>query len=225
MWADMDTLQGVGVLPDGTYINTTGDEYADRLFETIRAESAGEISPFLAGLQKDQLAWEIAESEARDDPVLKQKIYEDRREVFRNRDMSYYEIPDVTEWFNDLLHTAKERTENQAMEELLQPGAAGVDTDGLMFRWFTTQGEYDLKQSDELKAHSLFLYNGEIVSRDAFANIMYGYICEAMGIDHLKMYLGGHFQQLVDSGKLDDDRDKERIREGVMLFHESGFGE
>ena len=63
VWADMSTLQGIGVLPDGTYINTTGDADADTLYEIIRAEAAGEISAEEAIWEKAKLARQIAVNE------------------------------------------------------------------------------------------------------------------------------------------------------------------
>ncbi len=150
--------------------------------------------------------------------MLKQKIYEERREVFRNRDMSYYEIPDMTEWFNDLLNTAEEKALDEMVEGYMRSGGTEYNVNDQMARWFTTHGEYDLKDWDELKTHSLFLYNGEIVSRDVFANILYGFIGKSLGIGRLILEYGGTFQQRIDSGKKDDKRDKERIRQGIEMY-------
>lgn len=76
------------------------------------------------------------------------------------------------------------------------------------------------------KGHALFLYNGEIVSRDAFGNILYGYIMKKAGFSDLAsqniagMYqiISGHSSSDWGETFHDDPRDNQRIREGIAMY-------
>ena len=74
----------------------------------------------------------------------------------------------------------------------------------------------------------MFIYNGEIVSRDAFANILYGYTLEALGVSGIDRTLGAGAQQAMDHTERiwapygwDDPRDEVRVIQGVMLYRQS----
>ena len=77
-----------------------------------------------------------------------------------------------------------------------------------------------------LKKHSLFIYNGEIVSRDAFANILYGYIMKKAGYSDKQIeWIAGKYQELSGTSSSewkdyygDDRRDNQRVREGIAMY-------
>ena len=91
---------------------------------------------------------------------------------------------------------------------------------------FKNGGEYDLKLREPLKDHALFVYNGEIVSRDAFANILYGYIMKKAGYSDLESQrIAGAYQKRSGTSSSewkdtfwDDRRDNQRIREGISMY-------
>ena len=226
-WADISALQGIGVLPDGTYINTTGDADADVLYEIIRAEAAGEISEDEASWQKAELARQIAANEYPDNREEQEKLYRDRLTVFLNRDISYYSIPDYTDWFDQVLRNETERVISLS-GRISEKDNSGLTKYILITDLFTTGGRYDVKNWPQFQAHSMFIYNGEIVSRDAFANILYGYTLEALGVSGIDRTLGAGAQQAMDHTERiwapygwDDPRDEVRVIQGVMLYRQS----
>lgn len=52
------------------------------------------------------------------------------------------------------------------------------------------KGPWDLKQLPEWNNSSLYIFNGELVDRDAPGNIMYGYMGRTYGIPDTILYLG-----------------------------------
>ena len=58
------------------------------------------------------------------------------------------------------------------------------------------KGPWDLKQLPEWGNSSLYVFNGEIVDRDAPGNIMYGYMGHAYGIPDAVLCLGAAYAQL-----------------------------
>ena len=227
----MSTLQGIGVLPDGTYINTTGDEYADILYEIIRAEHDGEISAEEAYKRKDDLAAQISKDKYSEDTEKQDREYKDRRDVFMSRDYSYYQITDITERLEELMK--KEATKARLLLSFFQQPLNGELTSfktTKMFFWFKNNGKYDLKKWDEFQEHSLYIYNGEILSRDALGNIFYGYLGSACGISYDYLHIGAGAQQVYDDLKrdgikkewyktfFDDPRDYQRVQEGINQY-------
>ena len=77
-----------------------------------------------------------------------------------------------------------------------------------------------------LKKQALFVYNGEIVSRDAFANILYGYIMKKAGYPDLESQRIAGAYQIMSGTSLpewkdtygDDRRDNQRVREGIAMY-------
>ena len=106
VWAKMEDLEGIGVLPDGSVVgHLSNDRFARPLYEIIKARDTGQMDPIDAAEQIDMLAWDMAlqsypEDDERDKRV---QAYKDNLRRFRNRKLEYYDIPDVTDWFDELL--------------------------------------------------------------------------------------------------------------------------
>ena len=86
--------------------------------------------------------------------------------------------------------------------------------------------KYDLKSKDEFLAHSLYIYDGEIVDRDVLGNIVYGYLGRVMGINELPLYTVPGLEQIYKNTSdpnwgysyYDDPRDQARIMQGVDIY-------
>ncbi len=89
-------------------------------------------------------------------------------------------------------------------------------------------GPWDLKQLDEWNNSSLYIFDGEIVDRDAPGNIMYGYMGHTYGIpDSVLYYAASTAQILAGTSKVawiatfpnctmgDDPRDQYNIKRGI----------
>ena len=227
----MSSLQGIGVLPDGTYINTTGDSDADVLYEILRAEAAGEISAEEANRKKAQLARQIAADKYPSDMKEQEALYRDRLTAFLNRDISYYtEIPDVTERLREIMRTAEKEMNDYTY--YLGMMADATDDSSVMYfrRMVTDHGPYDIKYWPEFLSHSLFVFDGEIVSRDALGNILYGYLGKTQNFSDLSLraFAGLNQMRKASLGEIissfrsfgDDERDQERILQGIRIYNE-----
>ena len=228
VWADMSTLQGIGVLPDGTYINTTGDADADTLYEIIRAEAAGEISAEEAIWEKAKLARQIAVNEYPEDMEEQNELYRDRLVAFLNRDISYFtETPDVTERMEEIMKTAEKAMGDYIFQQYLMEGAATDNEVSFFRRMVTDHGPYDIKYWPEFQAHSFFIFDGEIVSRDALGNILYGYLGKSRDFFNLTLKAFAGINQFGKTRThlgtigsfFDDERDQQRIIQGIKIFH------
>ena len=235
VWADMDTLQGVGVLPDGTFVNAAkGDRFAKPVYEVIYQRDSGQISKEEADQLLDAYAWEIAESEYPDseDSQKREALYKERSRVFKTRTIDYYTIPDITDWFNEFLNTETIKTTkkiNNIFENNLQDSDSGYfQVITYLINQFKNGAPYDLKRTERFQEHSLFQYNGEIVSRDALGNFMFGYVMSGCGFTRSEMEeIGGRYQKIGgdrsqknEGAKGDDPRDRDRIFEGAEYYEE-----
>ncbi len=238
VWAQVQDLEGIGVLPDGSVVgHLSNDRFARPLYEIIKARDTGEMDPIDAAERIDMLAWDMAlqaypEDDERDKRV---QAYKDNLRRFRNRKLEYYDIPDMTEWFDELLQEESQKFFARAKrieENGLRYGNPEQASQELLLQFikkFKNGGDFDLKQSQKvLRDHSLFVYNGEIVSRDAFANILYGYIMKKAGYSDLESQrIAGAYQKRSGTSSSewgntdgDDPRDRQRITEGIRLYLE-----
>ena len=88
------------------------------------------------------------------------------------------------------------------------------------------KGDWDLKQLDEWQQSSLYMFNGEIVDKDAPGNIMYGYMGKAYGIPDIVLYAAAGYAQIsAGTSKLsfwnsffDDPMDQDNIRRGIEIY-------
>lgn len=226
----METLQGVGVLPDGTFIDgAKGDRFAKPVYEVIYQRDSGQISKEEADQRLDAIAWEIAGSEYpnEEDLSLRNENYLETSERLKSRTIDYYSIPDITDQLNDVM-------ENGAIDAKSYLDHTGQENGylssilGTFAKRFRSGDKYDLKQWPEYKQHSLFIYDGELVSRDALGNIFYGYVTEACELPEFMRKAGAGIQQIKDGSRLkwannyfDDPRDTERINQGIALYRKS----
>ncbi len=223
----MSTLQGIGMLPDGTYINTTGDKDADTLYEIKRAEAAGEISSGEADRRISALAEEMAFDKYPVDPDAQYNEFRKYYVSFSDRSFDYYQVIDVTDYMNELMETETA----DAIRELTESGK--INSKLRKEWWFLWRvrpgGKYDIKTWPLFQEHSLFLYDGEVASRDVFGNIFYGYLGSALGLDadtlHLRAGQVQKWQRRSDPAWEayggDDPRDWSRVQEGIMMFYQS----
>ena len=226
VWADMSTLQGIGVLPDGTYINTTGDAYADTLYEIIRAEAAGEISTEEARWRKTALARKIAENEVPKGGMKREKAFKRYLAVFSARTIDYYQIPDYTKQVDLYMRWAESVCIQMLQDDGLSADEESLQKNKLFAFLVMPGGPFDLKELPIFQAHSLFIYNGEIVSRDMFGNYLYGYLGKVLGYDDDTLQkMAGSVQKATGTSDEnwegtdgDDPRDRERIQQGIQWY-------
>lgn len=93
------------------------------------------------------------------------------------------------------------------------------------------KGDLDLKLKPEWQNSSLYIYNGEIVDRDAPGNICYGYIGKAYGIDDLTLLAAAGYAQIQAGTTMDkyedtlllyfgdDPIDQDNIKRGLDLYN------
>ena len=246
VWAKTEDLQGIGVLPDGTMVGNVGtDEYAMPVFEIVRARDAGEITENEAYERFSEIARQIAEektppvyysSEAMQlQDYLREDYFRKRFNAFLSRTSDYYTIVDITNRLDEIMQSAESRVlhDLESMERFFrETGYGTAGRKGLMYTYFrnlvNNGKEYDIKEWDEFQAHGLFVYNGEVISRDALGNILYGYLGKACGFSDQELYTGANINQIAHGGSNlnliittggDDPRDQEKIREGINLFN------
>ena len=108
----------------------------------------------------------------------------------------------------------------------------GVATDSELLyfkRMDTDHGPYDIKYWPEFQEHSFFIFDGEIVSRDALGNILYGYLGKSRNYFGLTLDAFAGINQVGKDGIdwrkngsfFDDERDQERITQGIRVFQET----
>lgn len=99
------------------------------------------------------------------------------------------------------------------------------------------KGAWDLKQLPEWGNSSLYVFNGEIVDRDAPGNIMYGYMGHAYGIPDAVLCLGAAYAQLqAETTRIewlafpyppgtwgDDPMDQLNIERGIAFYKKIHF--
>ena len=231
----METLQGVGVLPDGTFIDgAKGDRFAKPVFEVIYQRDNGRISKEEADKRLDAYAWEIAGSEYpnKEDLSLRNEKYLETSERLKSRTIDYYTIPDITDEFNRTIEFEEKAILDDLSKWGLKVEGEHVNKNAFIAFYFWKGAKYDLKEQDDYKKHSLFVYNEEIMSRDDFGNLLYGYLGTACGMSEKTLLSGGGAFQILSRkskpewGKSggDDPRDSTRISEGVRLFYEKHPG-
>ena len=238
VWAQVEDLEGIGVLSDGSVVgHLSNDRFARPLYEIIKARDTGQMDPIDASERIDMLAWDMALQAYPEDDERSERVeaYKANLRRIKNRKLEYYDIPDVTEWFDELLQEETRKffaRAKQIEENGLRYGNPEQASQELLLHFikkFKNGGEYDLKQSQQiLRDHALFVYNGEIVSRDAFANILYGYIMKKAGYSDLaSQRIAGTYQKWSGTSSPewtdtdgDDPRDRQRIMEGIRLYLE-----
>jgi hypothetical protein len=91
-----------------------------------------------------------------------------------------------------------------------------------------TKGPWDLKQLPEWNNSSLYIFNGEIVDKDASGNILYGYMGVVYCIPTTALQLGGVYAQwAANTVRMewlplaygDDPKDQDNIIRGIAYFY------
>ena len=96
----------------------------------------------------------------------------------------------------------------------------------LFYSVVQNNGELDLKNLSAYKTNATYIFDGEIVDRDALGNITYGYFGRHLGIPTTFLLAGAGYAQgqagTSEWGNFntygDDPRDQYRILQGIALY-------
>ena len=133
---------------------------------------------------------------------------------------AYYEMGrDTTD---EILQLMKE-TERKYAEQKKRGWAVNL----LFFKNIVqNNGELDLKNRSAYQTNATYVFDGEIVDRDALGNITYGYFGRYLGIPITMLLAGaGYAQGQAGTAEWtyfntygDDPRDQYRILQGILLY-------
>ena len=204
VWADLNSLQGIGITDDGTIIM---GKQLDPLNEEMLRLKLEYMKP---NSDKTKILKRINE-------IKSQRS--DLNTVRYEEPLEYYRIVDITDRLNEIMKDAEEKYSYLADDQSI-------------FKYLTfmflvaPHMKYDLKRKEEFLAHSLYIYDGEIIDRDVLGNIVYGYLGRVMGISELPLYSVPGLEQVFDGtydpnwgySYFDDPRDQVRIMQGVNIY-------
>jgi len=221
--ADLSTLEGMGFLPDGRII--IGDSNPDTEYFyslMILKEQYHAIQRNVKinmNRKKEHLndiynqAYDIIRNKYPE--LSEQNVHERTMNNWLNIPSDYYTIHDVTDRLNNFMKSYELSVNWQIVQDI--PILKIKD----FFFEVMTYGPLDLKTNPDWQ-NSLFIYNREIVDRDALANIAYGYLGTFLGISESMLYKGADIEQIFESffkNTKDDPRDKPRIKQGIDMFN------
>ena len=208
IWANMNDLQGLGYLPNGEIVAGSNVKKIDIDLLKLKLEY---MRP---GSDKNAIAAEAARLRASTGPG--------DYSVKEWNSLDDYAIIDVT----NTLNTIMLRAEYEA--------GWRSDTSWIFnayphfYNQVKAKGEFDLKSKPEFK-NDLYIYNGEVVSRDVLGNILYGYYGKVLNIPDNVLLAGGGYAQIMDNAYkanmewittyFDDPRDSKRIKQGIELYN------
>lgn len=203
LWADSSTLQGKGVLPDGTLVYGDNVSAVDQQLLKLKYQYEQ------PGANKSQIAMQA--KKIRDANPGKYTVQADKP-------LSYYQIPDVTDQFTKLLKSWEQNVNDNYIynwsnrrEDLISK--------------FQENGPYDIRKWSDFNSHELYQLNGEIIDQDALWNIAYGYLGKAYTFPDIAIYtsvintrspkdnLGDWLESL-----LNDSRNSDRVKDGIELY-------
>ena len=115
--------------------------------------------------------------------------------VSTKRSYDYYVIYDVTQKLNDYMRQAEEDYEYMHLRKW-------IDNLTDFYMLVKSKGKMDLKSQPEWQ-HSAFIYDGELVDKDALGNINYGYFGKHCNIPEIIMVSAAGAAQIMDN--IDDD--------------------
>ncbi|MEG2823061.1 MAG: polymorphic toxin type 44 domain-containing protein [Lachnospiraceae bacterium] len=150
--------------------------------------------------------------------------------IVEGKDISYYDTqPDITK---SLIY--------EMIKNEYESNAGGYDR----FPWIgrlpefkenvQNRGPWDLKQNPAWSSSSAYIFNRELVDKDAPGNIMYGYMGKAYGIPDSILYLAASYAQLAaGTSNLqfliatlgDDPLDQLNIKRGIQCYNKYHLGE
>lgn len=204
-WMDISTVQGVGVLPDGRIVGGENMSHIDG--ELLRLKVAYEKP----GANKEYIS-ELAKSIREKNPG--------KYTIRADKPISSYTISDVTKKVNGMM--MRSEYENQIPAEM--------DWIATIYpKFYSTveeNSEQDWKNTPEFEDGQLYIYEGEIVSRDALGNIGFGFLGKVYGIPDTVLYMGAGVAQILSKNTklsfigtyMDDPRDTARIKQGIEIY-------
>jgi hypothetical protein len=210
----------IGVMPDGSIYMAEGDTEIDKqlLLYKINYENAETDN------ERKEIAERAAELRA-NNPNTSEK--QDRWHVSADLSLDYYTVTDITDKLNDLM-----------AQEAVEYGDLYYQFEAMNYLKFynlvRNGAVYDLKNQPDWQ-HEQFIYNDEVIDKDAPGNINYGYLGKVMGInDNTLCIAAGAAQIKAGTSNLayifsygDDPRDQYRIKQGINIYkneHRSLFG-
>jgi hypothetical protein len=215
LWAVIPTLEGMGILPNGeiVYGGNTSEakkEYPRLLMER---EKPGADRARL----DDQIEAQIRLLKKANDPDFTEKSMEH----YKERTPDYYQIPDATRQVNDHMLALARQYRAQAKQPWF------MTMYPFFFNLVRSGSLVDLKDQPEYQNNELFVYDGEIVSRDALGNIAFGYLGRYFGMPGIARRIGAGYAQITDTNFepewfytwFDDPRDYWRVRQGEALYN------
>ena len=137
-----------------------------------------------------------------------------------SKSYAYYEMGrDTTDEILELM----EGTEKKYAEQKKRGWIINLS---LFYSVVQNNGELDLKNLSAYKTNATYIFDGEIVDRDALGNITYGDFGRHLGIPTIVLLFGGGYAQYqAGTSDLkfffsygDDPRDQYRIMQGILLY-------
>ena len=181
-------------------------------------------------LLKYKIAYESATSESSKKFLAKriQELVDQSNDKYAqiksDRPIDYYHIYDITDKLNDFMAAEEDKYNfiyNESMVIKLY----------LFYTLVRNGAIYDLKNQPDWQ-HEHFIYNGEIIDKDAPGNINYGYLGKVFGFPDIILYAGAGYAQLKSGNSdikfifswFDDPRDQDRIKQGINIYKKSHSG-
>jgi hypothetical protein len=235
--ANMDTLNGMGILPNGEILVGYGKDdpqYYYRLLvlreKYTKAIENGESEKKLYDMRVK--VWREMQKKYPNDIFGEiAKSYENN---WLNIPDDYYQIVDVTGEIDDILNGYVESEKWQTIKE-----NKNLFNDIVYFIEAYTENAMDLKNNPDWY-HPLYIYNGEILDVDAFGNIILGFVGAYIGFREIDLHFAADVVQKLESAKakfpnilkiieslyktIDDERDYSRIAQGYALYKNSYGG-
>jgi len=230
--ANMDTLNGLGILPNGKIIVGYGRNDPQYYYDLLvlrekYTEAKNNNSSDKEILDITMTAWKMIQNKypENDNGQINTKY----RNAWKNIPDDYYQINDVTDEINNIFngYVKSEKWENTKNKYWV-------------FKYFdyfnaaNTDNEMDLKNNPDWY-HQLYIYDGEILDVDAFGNIILGFVGAYLGFDNAFLHFCANSLQRFDDIKdafknldiegiiyndtVDDPRDTYRINQGYDLYY------
>ena len=137
-----------------------------------------------------------------------------------SKPFAYYEMGrDTTDEILQLMKETEKKYEKQKQR-------GWIINLPLFYSVVQNNGELDLKNLSAYQTNATYIFDGEIVDRDALGNITYGYFGRYLGIPTpVLLFSAGYAQYQAGTSHRDyfwtsgdDPRDQYRILQGILLY-------
>ena len=220
---NMDTLNGLGILPNGEIIVGYGKNNPQYYYDLLvlrekYTETKDEKSNERALLDIAMDAWNRIRNEYPEDTDA--EINKKYMDAWRDIPDDYYQINDVTDEINNIIESYLNDSDWKEVK-----GFFILDKLLIFYNEVKKEAPIDLKNQDEWEKHPLYIYDGEILDVDALGNILYGVLGAYLDIDIYTLFLGASAAQTWDNKKfmLDDPRDIKQWKQGIKLYYDKYY--